>query len=223
MQYSSVVQDWHIICAAWKWLGEDEVKSISIKPHERFPVNGVNDINVIKKLHGLISSADAIVAHNGDSFDWKRFMARVIFHKLPPVKKPVMIDTLKQARKFGFTSKKLDDLAAQLGLSRKIENEKGLFLRASYGESKAIKALEKYCTADIPPLEELYSILRPYSETSFNMGHYHNGVVCPKCGSEHIRANGHRRNVTGLVQMYKCKECYGYFQKTKRDRSLSVK
>ena len=210
--YHHVIQDWHIICAAWKWIDEDEIKSIRC--------TGTNDKAVVKKLAALINSADAIVAHNGNNFDWKKFMARVVHHGLPAVNKPVMIDTLMQARKFGFTSRKLDDLGESLDLGRKRPTEKGLWVKAAQGCPKSIKALEDYCRGDIPPLENLYHKLRPYVDTSLNMGHFHNNPVCPKCGHDRVQARGLRHNKTTVAKRYQCWGCFGWFTDGKSVRRV---
>lgn len=205
--YQHVIQDWHIICAAWKWEG-GEIESIAC--------NGKNDLNVVKKLHGLISAADAIVAHNGDNFDWKKLMARVMHHDLPPVRQPKMIDTLKQARKIGFTSRKLDDLADMLKLPRKLTTERGLWVKAAQGNKEAIKALETYCRGDIEPLEQLYHKLRPHSPTGLNIGLYKDAPCCPKCGCENMRPNGTKTTVSGIKQQWKCGDCGGHATTAKR-------
>lgn len=215
LQYGDVEQDWHVICAAWQWLGEDEIQSVV--------ANGKNDLPVIKKLHSLISSADAIVAHNGNRFDWGKFMARVIYHKLPPVDQPIMIDTLLQARRFKFTSNKLDDLGNILDLGRKLHVPKSKWIECAKGNKASIGEMVIYCEADIPPLVKLYERLRPYSKTSFNMNHYSNTPVCPKCLCPDIRQKGVRRTTVGMYQRYRCNGCQGWFQSTKRIRGIGLK
>lgn len=145
ISYHHVIQDWHIICAAWKWADEDEIQSITCK--------GKDDKRVVRKLSALFQSADAIVAHNGDRFDWRKFMARSIQHGIVPPRQPTMIDTLKMARKAQFTSNKLDDLAAVMDLPRKQETERGLWVKAAQGDADSIAKMEEYCKADIPPLK----------------------------------------------------------------------
>lgn len=203
IQYSSVLQDWHVICAAWKWDGDDQVHSITC--------TGKNDKHVIKKLHSLVSQSDAIVAHNGDNFDWKKLMARVIYHDLPPIPPPIMIDTLKQARKYGFTSRKLDDLGTFLDIGNKLHVERGLWVKATHGDKDAITALETYCRGDIEPLQKLYHKLRPYAPISFNMGHSSNGQCCPKCGSSNFIRRGVRKRKHSQVARFSCIDCRAWF------------
>ena len=37
---------------------------------------------------------------------------------------------------------------------------------------------------------------------------------CPQCGSQEVRRDGRRQNLTGPVQMYQCRECGAYFRNT---------
>lgn len=212
--YQHVIQDWHIICAAWQWEG-GEVQSISCK--------GTDDLNVVKKLHSLISSADAIVAHNGDKFDYKKFMARVLHHGLEPPRPCTMIDTLKMARNFAFTSRKLDDLGASLGIGRKIETERGLWVKAAQGDKHAIKALEAYCRGDIPPLVNLYYKLRPYVKTGYNQGLYSDEPCCPKCSGKNMIRQGTRKTVNGAYDRWQCKDCGSWAQTTPRVKKAFFK
>lgn len=206
--YDDVVQDWHIICAAWKWEGESAVHSIAAK--------GKNDKAVVKKLHSLLSSADVIVAHNGDKFDYKKVMARVIELGLDPLPPVTSVDTLKMARKAAFTSRKLDDLAAKLNLSRKIRNEPGLWQKASEGDQEAISKLETYCRGDIPPLEDLYFHLRPHVITQVNYNLYADRPCCPTCKSERMQSRGTRKTKTSAYQSWQCQDCGAWSQSTPR-------
>lgn len=208
LTYDDVVQDWHIICAAWRWDGDTEIQSIASK--------GKNDKAVVRKLHSLISSADVIVAHNGDQFDYKKIMARVIEYGLDPLPPVTMVDTLKMARKAAFTSRKLDDLAAKLDLSRKIRNESGLWQKASAGDQEAITKLEVYCRGDIPPLQDLYYHIRPHVRTQANYNLYHDRPCCPSCKSEKMQSRGTRKTKVSVYQSWQCQDCGSWSTTTPR-------
>lgn len=224
--YRHVIQEWFILCAAWKWLGEDNIKTVSVlDAPKRFKADPTDDYHVIKTLHALIEDADALVAHNLNKFDWKKFMARVVFHGLPPVKKPVMIDTLTQSRQLGFSSRKLDDLGTHLNLGNKLQNEPGLWVKAAQGCRDSIKKLVVYCAGDIPPLENLYIRLRPYMPGGFNMGHYSNAPCCPACGSTDYNKKGLRHTNAGVYHRYRCNEtaCRKWFTSKKSIRTLEMR
>ena len=94
-QYAShkdIVQDWFVLCAAWKWRGLKTVHSASLASFsERYHKDHTDDYELIKKIHSLFAEADAVVGHNIDKFDWAKFLERVICHRLPPIDKPKMI------------------------------------------------------------------------------------------------------------------------------------
>lgn len=204
--YSHVIQDWFIICAAYRWQHKKKIESVSILDDaKRFKKNPADDYHVVATLHNLISQADVIVAHNGNKFDWKKFMARVVFHGLPPIRKPVMIDTLLQSRQFAFTSRKLDDLGTHLGFANKLETERGLWIKAAQGCAASIRKMVTYCKGDIPPLVSLHERLRPYAGGAYmNMGHFSDAACCPYCGSHDFKRDGYRITRLAKVQRYEC-------------------
>jgi len=211
--YHQIVQDSFIICAAYKWLGEKGIETVSVLDNAtRFKKDFTDDYHVIKKLHSLISKADVICAHNGDNFDWKHFMARVVYHGLPPIKRPLMVDTLKKAREFKFTSNKLDDLGKILGTGRKLKNDMSLWLGAAYGDASSVKKLVTYCKGDIPPLERLYKRLKPYMKSHPNANLFQDKKGCPRCGGKHIRKHGINYTQAAAYQSYECGGCGHRFQ-----------
>lgn len=192
--------------ASWSWLEEDKIENVKIT---NFPTafrrSFYNDYHVIKKLHSVISQADIIVAHNLKRFDWPKFYAKVIEHGLPPIDTPMMVDTLLEYRKFGFTSKKLDSLCRKLELSRKMKLESGLWLPATLGSEYAINKIAEYNSHDIPPLKELYLTVRPYMASHPNHNLTSEGKVCPKCGGTNITRQGYRKKGGALYPKFLCR------------------
>lgn len=211
ISYPWVLREWNLISVAYKWIDKKQIHSISLLDDpKRFAKNPADDYFVVKKLHSIISQADVIVAHNGNNFDWKKFMARVVFHGLPPIKQPKMVDTLKDARKFKFTSNKLDSLGTHLGLGNKLKIDQSLWIGALKGKKKAIQAIVKYNRADIPPLEKLYLRLRPYVDGHPNQALFGNGHECPKCGSSKMQKRGYYYTTVSVFQRYQCNDCLGW-------------
>ena len=220
--YTSIIQDWFIICASWKLAGEKTIYTSKITDDKkRFKADPTDDYVVVKALYDLVSSVDILVAHNGDNFDWKKFMARVIYHKLPPIKQPILIDTLKVARQSKFTSNKLGNLAKHFGFPDKLPSSSGMWVGATQGDTTEINRMAQYNKGDIPPLEKLYERLKPYMTGHPNMNlfnprrnaaTYTAGDGCPKCGSEHIRKKGVEYSRTAAYQKYQCCGCGAWFQ-----------
>lgn len=209
----AIIQDWYIICACWKWHGEEETHSISLIDDPLFaPGNHSDDEIIVRKLHEILGQADFIVAQNGDSFDMKKFMARAIYHGLPPLPKIPSVDTLKEARKsFKFSSNKLDYLTQHLSVGAKMNTEKGLWMRALKGSRSAIQSMVDYCKQDVVILEALYDKMRPYMKAHPNMNAVQQtGHCCAKCGSPDIARNGKQLRSTGYIQQWLCNACGAY-------------
>lgn len=213
LRYENVIQDSFIICASWQWDDHKRIHSASVLDDpKRWVADHADDYHVIKKLREVIGLADVIVGHNANNFDWKRFMARVVKHRLPPVSVPIMIDTLREARKFKFTSNKLDDLCRHLGLERKMKVNPEIWLKAAQGDYKAIKSMVAYNKDDIPPLITLYKRLRPYMTSHPNYNLHTNAPCCPKCGSSEYQSRGFYRTNVSVFRRYQCNDCAAWFR-----------
>ena len=208
--HKQILQEWFMLCAAWKWLGEKKISSVSLLDDiPRFKKDFTDDYFVIKTLHGVLSEADAIVAHNGDKFDLRKFNARAVKHGLKPIPKMVTIDTLKIAKQhFNFNHNKLDYLGHYLGVGQKIDTDIELWLDCLKGDVNAIKKMVVYNKGDITLLENVFRILAPYAEAKLNFNHFFGeGHVCPTCGSEDLQRRGFRLTRVSKFQRFQCNSC----------------
>jgi DNA polymerase elongation subunit (family B) len=213
ISHDAILQDWNIICGAWKFAGDRITHAISVGK------DVTNDKEVVKKLRDVVMSADMIVHHNGDKFDIKMLNTRLIYHGLEPLDKKILtLDTLKEARKtFRFTSNRLDYLGEFLGVGRKLHTKGGLWMDVLKGNQKAVKEMVKYNKHDVDPLlESVYYKMKPY------INHPHMGAFnkdggciasCPNCASKDLQKRGTALTRAGLFkQRYQCKECGAYSQ-----------
>jgi len=186
ISYKYLRKDWFMFCAAWRWQGQKRIGSVSVLDSpKRFKADYTDDYHVIKTLHEVLSQADAIVAHNGDSFDYKKFNARAIFHNLDPLPDIVLIDTLKMSKgKFKFSYNNLDYIAQYLGVGKKIKTDGDLWLACLDGSPKAHKEMVKYNKMDVEVLEAVYDRLAPFCPSKLNHNLFTKERVCAKCGSE---------------------------------------
>lgn len=218
IHYSAIEQERYIICGSVKELGKPGVHSYSVDPN--IPTN---DYSVVKWLLQALGDADAIIAHNGDKFDYKYLNTRALYHGLDPLPPVIQIDTLKMARsKFYFNSNRLDYLGQFLGVGEKIHVDQKLWAEALVGNSKAISDIVKYNKQDVKLLEQVYLKLAPYCETKLNRALF-NDEVCPLCGSENYENRGYSTNRTGVYQRYQCQDCGKWFQGTKSIHRAEVK
>jgi len=224
--YTNIIKDWWIICFAYKWSTEDDVTVVSVLDYpELFQEDPSDDSNVVAALHALISEADVIIGHRMEAFDWKKFYARVLYHDLPPLNKPKIIDTHKMAKAVAeFSSGSLDYLTKYLKLSEKKENRgndmwndliKAMFAHNLEWMEDVIDEIVDYCVYDVPACEDLYYKLLPHASNVFrvNMNLYSDGEhVCPCCSSKKLQKRGFRTTITGKFQAYQCKDCGAWSQ-----------
>jgi len=208
--YQNIINDWFMLCACWKW--EDEPATYAA----RCDAIG-DDRRCTSAIRDTINQADVVVHHNGDKFDLRKINARVIFHDLKPMAKPVSVDTLKIARKeFGFTSSRLDYLGKHLLGEGKIETH-NLWNRVMDGEAGALDEMVRYCRQDVLLLEKVYQKLKPYATTHPNANLWAElDNCCPRCRSTDTHSNGWRYTKSGRYQRKQCRTCGHWFRGKKK-------
>lgn len=201
----SIVEERKIICICYKWSDEKAVKSLTWDKDKC-------DKSLLEKFSPILSSADFVVAHNGDKYDYRFFNGRLLKHGLSPVNDVVTVDTLKYARKaFFLNSNKLDYIARYLGLGKKADNGgmdtwKKICLE---GCDKAMKRMVKYCKVDVLILEAVYNSVKAYMPIpKINMSNQlMQKECCPSCGEKNSIKQGRRVRGKKLHQRYQCQSC----------------
>jgi len=217
IQHESIIADWSIICAAWKFLGQKPVYTTAITDFpKKFSKDVNDDFEVVKKIREVLEDVDILIAHNGKKFDTKKLNARLIFHGLPPLPSGLQqVDTLQEVKKVAaFTSNRLDYLGNHLCGNGKTTASRGLWIRVLKGERAAVKEMVEYNKQDVRVLEEVYLKLLPYMKS-----HPHVGALdgndknhsCPKCGSEDLVNRKIRYSAAGVKRVQEqCKKCHSY-------------
>lgn len=208
---TSVKRDVWMPCAAWKWLHQPFVASVSVlQDKERFKRDYSDDYVVVSTLHALISNADVIIGHNVKAFDWKHITTRFLVHGLDPIPAPQFIDTLKISRAHTApASHSLRYLAENYDLGE-TKDEAPDWQGVAEGSEEAIFNCERYCRQDIRAGVALYYKLRPLIPNHPNLNLMHTERkwgCCPSCGSEDLRPGHMRHNQTRSVRRYQCRTC----------------
>lgn len=221
-----VVEDWQILCFAYKWAGEKRIHVVGQDDFDGWKPGVNDDKNVVKKIHELFSEADIVVAHNGDSYDIKKAQSRMMVHKMEPPAPFKTVDTLKVARKMGgFSSNRLGSLVEQLDLGEKLDSGgieviKGVLK----GTKKDWKHLKKYNKMDVEVLEKLYEELKPWMTNHPSLAVLNDQPEsCPKCGSQNLRKGGFYVTKTGKRKRYQCLNCGGWTKGRKIYRDPDLK
>lgn len=205
-----IIKEDSLICFAYKELGKKGTTVVSVGGDpKKYKKDPYDDSYVVKELHKVLSTADAIIHHYGDKFDRKRANDFFIKHKLPPLHDVIQIDTHKIAKRhFHFKSNRLDYIGQYLGLGRKNKTSFELWKKCMEGDTKALKEMEKYNKQDVDLLEQIYLKLAPYTPAKFNMAAFtKSNEVCPCCGHNKVSKDGHKLMKGGYRQRYKCTGC----------------
>lgn len=160
-----IIQERKIICASYKWLGEDEIYNLQWDKNQ-------DDKFLLEQLIDVLNEADLIVAHNGERYDIKFIKTRAIYHGLEMLIDYPQFDTLKVAKKkFMFNSNKLDYISEYLGFDNKIKTEMKLWDDIIFDKCpKAMSKMIDYCNKDVELLEKVYNKLVYYEKPKYHFG-----------------------------------------------------
>lgn len=209
-----------IISIAWKWHDEKKTHVRAISDYPGYKVGKEDDKELLKEFCKVTEDADIFIYQNGDRFDLTTLNARLVFHRLPPLRPRQTIDTLKKFRKhFRFPANNLDDVCEYLTVGRKLRTDKNLWkdcLNPNIPEKQRMSAWRKmklYNAHDVELTEEVCKLILPYTDGSPNYNVYNNTIVrCTNvmCGGTRLVKRGARRTATGTVQTYQCSDCGKY-------------
>jgi DNA polymerase elongation subunit (family B) len=161
----SIIKERAIICVSYKWLGEDQVYTLTWDKDQ-------NDKFLLEQFIEVMNEADILVAHNGDRFDLKWLRTRALFHGLEMLPNYVTVDTLWLAKKhFYFNSNKLDYVSKFLGFEGKINTDSGLWDKVILdNDIEALNQMVEYCEMDVVQLEKVYNKLKVFDKSKQHAG-----------------------------------------------------
>lgn len=201
-----VVEPGYTLCFAARWYGapakETEFRSVH---HDGMDV-------MLDRAWELMNEADLVVHYNGKSFDVPTLNREFIKHEYRPPSDTKQVDLLHVVRRqFRFASNKLDFVAQQLGIGKKLPH-KGMELwhECMEGDEKAWRTMRRYNIQDTALLIDLYERLRPWIPQHPNLGLYVDDPehpTCPNCGSQNLKKNGTRKTQVRRYQRYECLDC----------------
>jgi DNA polymerase elongation subunit (family B) len=233
---AKTIQGEYVFGFAYKWLGEDKIYKCYMwdlpgygKDPKSFTGWSNNSREVVKRWAELVASADVVVGHNSDRFDYRHMQGRLPQYRLPPIPWPQMVDTKKLAVQIGnYQSNKLDDLGDLMGTGRKLPhndypNAIDLWWDCMNNKAKAKKHMVEYNIIDTKRTEALYLLFRPYAKSHPNMATIAGRPnACPKCLSETgFWAQGFRTTKTGKYRRWQCKACGSYVSNRRGEKGVA--
>lgn len=205
---SQLIEPGYTLCWAAKWFDEPEVYFQSI--HSTTPRK------MVKAIHDLIEQADAVVHYNGNKFDMPTLQKDFLLQGFAPPAPTKQIDLLLTVRKrFRFPSNKLDYVAQQLKVGKKVKHERHeLWLKCMGGDEAAWRKMEAYNRQDVLLLERVYKKVRPWIRNHPNHGLYDmdDSLMCTACGSKSYQRRGIAHTTTCSYHRFQCKRCGHWFR-----------
>lgn len=207
-----------------KWVGDPRIISKGLPNYSGYRPGSYNDKAIVSELWDLMDEADAVVAHNGKSFDVKVAQGRFIVHGLVPPSPFKVIDTKLEMRRVArLNSNKLDDIGALLNLGKKIKTNFDLWEGCIRGDAEAWAEMLRYNVQDVKLLEKVYLRLRPWMDSHPNMAFDANRPACPHCGAKHINYHGNHMTPTSAYRRFQCQECGGWGRDVRRNEKTGVR
>lgn len=202
---NQILDTGRVMCFAAKWAGERK-KPVFFSEHTD------GHVETIEAAHDLLTEADAVLSFNGERFDLPTLNREFLKYQLTPPSPYAHIDLLKVAkRRFRFASNKLDHLARELGVKRKVSHRgHQLWIDCMNGDDKAWREMEVYNKGDVITLEQIYQQMIPWIDTHPNVGLYiedRHDPTCTNCGSVDVHSRGIQRNKTLSYQRFQCNDC----------------
>ena len=200
--------DWSILSWCAKWVGEDHIYYQDLRGSK----NINDDSKLLKQIWQLMDEADIILSQNGVRFDVPKLNSRFIINGMQPPSSFRQIDTKIMARKFGFTSNKLEYLTNKLcKKNKKSKHAKfsgfAMWDECMKGNKEAWKEMEEYNKMDVLSLEELYFKLAPWdNKINFSVYNDDDEPTC-SCGSQSFKKSGFAYTNSSKFQKYKCTNC----------------
>jgi DNA polymerase elongation subunit (family B) len=210
MHNAQVVEPVSMLCFASKWVGEKTIEFHSVNGSKA--AEDALRFDVAFRAWNILDECDALVTYNGDRYDIPHLYREFALAGLGPPSPFKSIDLFRVAKRLKFFSHKLDYVADQLQLGRKLDTGGfKLWLDVMAGDEKAWRKFERYNKHDVKVTEALYKDLLPWIKVPLNLNLFRDGEGCPRCDSKKTpQKRGFRYTGITKFQRYFCTDCQGW-------------
>lgn len=216
---SQLVQPQEMMCASWKWYGEDLTHFMVTPAYaDRAPKRITTEDT--QALWEAFDEADMLITYNGKKFDIPRVNTLFVETGCAPPAPYAHVDLYQAVKRtFGFPSNKLDYITKRLlGYGKTSHQGHDLWVQCMAGDISAWHLMEEYNRQDVQITEDLYTRILPWIPGHPNVLLYDENpgqLSCPTCGGR-IHRRGERQLATGIYERYQCTECFAWSKKVKR-------
>jgi len=216
---SQLIESSYMMCFAAKWLGESRVMYYSEHHDGREAMANA--------IHALLDEADVVVGYNSKRFDVPHINTMLIDEGLLPPSPYKHVDLWRAVKaRFLFPTNRMDYVCQKLGIPGKIKHGgHSLWVRCMAGDDKAWATMRRYNRQDVKMTEALYLKLLPWIPGHPNMGLYveEDGMLCPKCGGDHLHRRGFATTSVGKFQRFQCRFCGGWSRAGRRLEGVDLR
>ncbi len=191
----------------WDWLGDIIITPTEVK-------GGGCDKQMLENFVEIANEADLVIGQNSDSFDLKILQWRLNFHKLPPIKNAITLDTLKLSRKvFRPDSHKLDYRSRTYGYGGKIKQDMDDCMDVARGNEVKQALRVKYNIKDTVDTRKVFWRELPYYILPVGitkmLANYitEKKIFCLHCSSKHRSKFDIKETVVNNKLYYQCNNC----------------
>lgn len=208
---NQIKESGEVICFAARWYGSDEILYYSKW------VDGKEAM--VDAMWYLLDEADIVIHYYGSKFDIPWMNREIALKGMVPPSPFKQVDLKTSvAKRFKFTSNKLQWVSTQFGLPGKIEHEGfELWRKCMEGDEDARYRMMEYNKQDVVLLEELYEILLPWLPNHPHRYLYDGKGECPRCGSDlPLTDCGYAYTRLSKYPQFRCMDCGSVFRGCKR-------
>lgn len=187
-----------MLCYGTKWYGKKtEVVDERVGRKE-----------MLTSLRDRLLEADLVVSWNGAKYDTRMANREFIREGLTPPAPYKEVDLMRIVKqRFAFASNKLDFVAKELGVGRKVDTGGfDLWRGVMAGDEKAWNKMRRYQKQDVELLEKLFELLKPWIKMPQPVVD-DPGLVCRNCGGKHLQRRGEARTLQSIYPRYQCQTC----------------
>lgn len=215
-----IIDTGRVLCFAYRWNNDKKIHFVSERDGRA---------KMLDEAHRVLDEADIIVTYNGNKFDIPMLNRELIKGGYPPPAPSKQIDLYRVVRsRFRFASNKLDMVASELNLRRKVRHSGfDLWVRCMAGEPKAWAKMERYNKRDVLILEKLYHRVLPWIKGHPNVALFSSSKpvlsrpACPACGEAKLTSRGFATNKSRTYRRYQCSACGSWSRSEKCEKASS--
>ena len=172
---------------------------------------------MLESLRERITGVDLLVSWNGMKYDTRMANREFIREGLTPPAPPKEVDLMRIVKqRFAFASNKLDFVAQELGVGRKVDTGGfDLWRGVMAGDEASWRKMRRYQKGDVDLLEKLFEVLKPWIRMPHPVTNKP-GLVCRNCGGTHMQSRGTQKTLQGEYPRYQCQTCGAWNRGTDR-------